>query len=474
MAKKVKIYDSVEYRGNWWLPGEEDKKVHGVLVCSIEKQIRLEVSGELPSNSSLMNSDHPSEIPIVLGDCYDGFVTLLCCLGSSPGMQVDNNQGTSRMRVTMVFENVIFGEHYESVDDIFFPQFIAEFSNLKYWMDQPPVTVDIFEKLTIEEHSIRELDVRIEKLSLRIKSGLFYQDVSDQYEYVGIRYTYYLSFEPDEPQPLAWYLNVVDKFRHFLSIYTDSLNYVLALEGINEDRAISICSIPSPDYKEVTIRRWEDFIISIYNMSENISDILNNWYALEQEDIIYTYIGNIPSDRKTIQEKFLGYARIIESLHRLQDNGVKTTFIDPDDYLRIIEKVMSSFKEEVPTDLWNKLRDNLKFANEFGFQRRIKEVLKELPDEIKESVSYGIKPSKYADIVRNNRDYYTHFHSKPNNILNDYQMLAMNFSLKVICMWMISRKIGISEEDLSHALLHRGRWLSILDSYKDKIANSIQ
>lgn len=30
MTRQVKIYDEVEYRGEWWILGEEDKKVNGI------------------------------------------------------------------------------------------------------------------------------------------------------------------------------------------------------------------------------------------------------------------------------------------------------------------------------------------------------------------------------------------------------------------------------------------------------------
>lgn len=100
----------------------------------------------------------------------------------------------------------------------------------------------------------------------------------------------FLLFEPDEPQSLDWYLRVADKFKQFLSIYTDSLTYILSLEGVSHDRTISICTIPMPDYKEVPKGRWDDFVLSIYNMSDDVAEILNRWYALEQEDInIYLY-----------------------------------------------------------------------------------------------------------------------------------------------------------------------------------------
>ncbi|MEF2247949.1 HEPN domain-containing protein [Paenibacillus sp. IITD108] len=470
MAKEVKIYDAIEYIGEWWVVGEEDKKVYGVLKCSKEKQIRLEITGDLLSDSTLMKSNADVKFPIVLGDGYNGVITLLFCNGSWSGVRHDLSSGSAKKIVTMVFEFVIFGEHYESIEDIKFPEFIVEFSNLKYWMDRAPVTVKVFEKLALEEHSVYDFNVRIEQYGLKIKSAYSINDVSEEYETAGIRYTYYLLFEPDEPQSLEWYLNVVNKFKQFLTIYTDSLTYILFLQGINHERSkyISICNVPFPDYKKETRSRWNDFIISINNMSDNITEILNKWYALDHEDILYTYIGNIPSDRKTIQERFLGYARVIESLHRLQESGVKTTFIDPIEYNKIITKIMNSFKEDMNNDLWNKVNESLKHANEYGFQRRIKDVLKALPQDIEKRVCYGMKPSKYADVVRINRDYYTHFFAKPDNLLNDYEMIAMNFSLKLICFWMISRKIGISDENLIGAMLHRGRWLDTLDFYSGR------
>jgi hypothetical protein len=396
---KVNIYDEIEYRGEWWVFGDEDNKVNGVLKCSKENQVRLELAGDLHCDSLLMKSNSISDFPTVLGECFEGVVTLLYCRGSWAGSRHNFLDGTAKKRVTMVFEFAIFGEQYESVENINFPKIVAEFSTLKYWMDQAPITVDTFPKFEFIEHSVRELNVRIEQYSLQVSSIYSLNDVSDEYETAGIKYTYYILFEPDEPQSLEWYLNVINKFKRLLSIYTDTITYVLSLEGTNHEQTkeISICSIPLPDFKKVTIDRWNHFIISIYNFSDDIGVTLNKWYELDHDDILYTYIGNIPNDQKTIQEKFLGYARVIESLHRLQDKNVQTAFISPEVYEKMIDRVKELFKEEMGNDLWNKVNDSLKYANEYGFQRKIKDVLKTLPNDVKVGVCLNLKPSRYAE-----------------------------------------------------------------------------
>ncbi|WP_439116480.1 hypothetical protein [Paenibacillus antri] len=91
-----------------------------------------------------------------------------------------------------------------------------EIFSLKYWMDNAPISVDLFEKLTLKEHSVRDLNIRIEQHNLTIKSGYSLNDVSQEYETAGIRYTYYLLFEPDVPRSLDWYINVIEKFKQFI------------------------------------------------------------------------------------------------------------------------------------------------------------------------------------------------------------------------------------------------------------------
>lgn len=471
MTRKFKIFDTIEYSGLWWIIGEEDKRISGVLKRSVEDQIRLEISGDFDDESSLITGLAKGELPIVLGDCYNGIVTLVNCVATWSGTRFAFEEN-SKKKVTMIFEHIIVGKHYKSVSDIKFSSIDAEFSTLKYWMDLSPFKIDILGEVTlIKEENNLALNVYINEYKMRLTTGYGVEEVSDNYESEGVKYTYYLNIEPDEKQSLEWYLKVVGKFNQFLSVYTDSITVTLSLSGTpdhkrGDNKSFPICEIPYQGYSDGEKRgRFEAFTVSIYNMRDNIEEILNKWFSLNHDEILYTYIGNIPHDNRTIQEKFLGYAKIIESLHRFQDNGVQTTFIDPLRYEEIIKKVLVTLENEIDVDnnLRNKISDTLKYANEHGFQRRIKEVLKSVPENLSKAICFGMKPAKYADSVRINRDYYTHFHEKSSSgILSDYEMIAMNFSLKVLSLWMISRKIGINTNVLEHAFMHRGHWINVL------------
>lgn len=480
MAGEIRIYDEIEYKGEWWVVGEEDKRVFGVLTCSKKNQIKLVVIGNDQNQSSLLRHDHKDEpnFEIVLGDCHEGIVTLLFCDATRSEMRGSISEGSNKVKTTMLFEYAIFKKHYNSTNEIYFPAIIAEFSNLKYWLDSDLARVEMFDKLTFEENKMFDLSVRIERYKLKISSGYGMRDESEEYESAGIRYSCHLHFEPDKPQSLVWFFKVINKFKDFLSIYTDSNTHILSIQGVyyngRHSERISICDVPSPDYKKVSLPRWGHLILSVYNISDNISQVLNNWYELEHQDILYTYIDNIPDEKRTINEKFLGYARIIESLHRLQDGNVKTTYVEPKEYKKIVDKMMNAVSEDIDGDLRKKLIEHLKHANEYGFQRRIKEVLKLLPDSIRDKITIGLKPSHYADVIRKNRDYYTHLHSNPQSIFNDFEMMAVNFSLKIISVFLISEKIGINHEQLLEVLETRTRWVNNLDWLKNKHGKSIK
>ncbi|KQN96792.1 HEPN domain-containing protein [Paenibacillus sp. Leaf72] len=429
MGKKVGIYENVEYRGSWWVPGEEDKKVYGVLIISKRKQIKLEVIGDAPIESSLLNSES-TDFPIVLGDCYDDKVTLVSCLDQSIGMRFDVFAGIQKKKVSMVFEFALFGEHFYSPADLCFQSMYVEFSNLNHWMDQAPFSLHYFGKLEYKEHEIDNINLQIQQFNMNIKSGISYEDITNRHDTVGLRYTFQVLFETKVPQTLGWFLKRINKFKHFLSIYTDSLDYVLSMQGFYGDKSkfVSICTIPLPDYHK-TDREFNAFKMPIKIMYENISDILNNWYQFEHEEILYTYIGNIPNDRKTIQEKFLGYARVIESLHRFQNPGSgKNTY----------------------------------------FSTRIKDTLGALPHYFAEKATLGKQIQDFAKMITAERNYYTHFGDRPNNLISDYAMIGLNHSLKLICFWIISRKIGISEAQLTEQLNNDHTWLKILNYYQKR------
>ena len=128
-------------------------------------------------------------------------------------------------------------------------------------------------------------------------------------------------------------------------------------------------------------------------------------------------------------------------------------FVEDEKYTEIVMKMISSIKEEAPTDLISKLQGTLKYANEYGFQRRIKDVIRMLPEPLLGLVLAGQKLKVMADQIRNNRDYYTHFGEKPKDLYSMQQLLLIQDRLKVIALFAFLKELGLPEERIVEVIL---------------------
>lgn len=153
---------------------------------------------------------------------------------------------------------------------------------------------------------------------------------------------------------------------------------------------IRVYTPPLNNYENIKLDRFGDFRIDFPLIKNSIDEVLNNWYDLKIESSMLLYLRNVThSKNMLLEDRFLGYAKALESAHR-EDTLITNKFVDEHLYKQATEKMLSVVKDEIPNDLMNKLESVLKHANEFGFQRRIKDIIKSLDDNIKEHVLLGL------------------------------------------------------------------------------------
>lgn len=128
--------------------------------------------------------------------------------------------------------------------------------------------------------------------------------------------------------------------------------------------------------------------------------------------------------------------------------------------------MIASVEGTISNDLKSKLEGTLKYANEYGFQRRIKELIRMLPEQIRDLALAGQKEKVMADEVRNNRDYYTHFGDVPKNLYSMHQLLFIQDRLKIMSLFVFLLELELPENRIVEVILDDYHLMERLDRAK--------
>lgn len=464
MNKYHKIYNSFDFLGVWWIPGEEENKVAGVLKFKVN-EILLELNDEEVNIFKIRND--PQRLAVLHGNCLEGAVTLFDGIPLNQNTKYSTANSNPHSILKLGFTKMLIGDRYQSVADSIFPELSFQFSNLNEWMNFSPINIEILKKgIQISIEAIEPIESYVKEIDAHISFECTFQNSGENYSYQKLSYRNIVTIKPDQPQSLEWFERVAKKLKDLLTILADiniNLEYV---EYSSVEKHIRYYPISYNDYEKIKIDPRKGFMIPLTLIKDDIENILNNWYTLKITSSALIYVNIIANSKYMfLEDIFLGYGKALESAHR--DSFIENKFVDEQLYERITSTMLDSIRVEVTEDLYRKLADSLKYANEFGFQRRIKEIIKMLDPKIKELVLMGLKVREYADIVRINRDYNTHFGAESDKLFTSHQFMSINESLKLIVLNIILRQIGISDDLLWSALNFNKNWIRYLDDRKD-------
>ncbi|MEK5255939.1 HEPN domain-containing protein [Paenibacillus sp. FSL F4-0125] len=466
MSLHPSIYDEFEYTGKWWLAGQNENKVTGTLKFS-KKGIRLELIFDQFDNFTTKDLNENIESYIFLGDSSGGLITLID--GYSARSTTRYSTSGILNIVKLDFETLLVGRHFNSITDIQFKECLVHYSNLETWLSYDPLEIiseeENYPKIIVR--NIETFEVYVNSLNAKISSTFTIHSKSQRYKQEQLIYIPYIKFTTESHKTLEWFREALWHFRNFLCILTDSKVFIESMIFKNEDESnVRVYTSPSNDYEKMELDIHKDFILALPRIEKNLEVVLNKWYEINIKSSMLLYVNTFTrAENMVLEDIFLGYAKAVESAHR--DNKVITNkFVDEDVYLKTTSKMLAVIKEDGSGDLYNKLAATLKYANEFGFQRRIKEVIKSLDRELQEIVLMGMDIKYYADLVRVNRDYNTHFGELDNMLFNPYQFININKSLKLIVLSLILEEINIPNDILLSVLHFNKRWIDSIENGK--------
>lgn len=466
MARKFTIYDQFEIRGYWWQPSNPEYKIAGILSFDLDG-INLELFGTLTKDEfSIKESD---KFNFILGATEEGPITL------HDGFQTKMNM-SGIISTHLTFNKMLIGKHFSDKKDILFHSFNVNYSYVEEWMGFDPFTDDsVIEggKLTSAGMTYNfppVFETLVDSINATIKAGYNFDAKGERYKKKTYEHTGSLQIIPNVEQDLDWYLTITSELQNMLSFLINRPVYPKRIiaksdltnkeKGIRE--TIQIFILPMREFQEKSIR-FSDRYISYHLIKDNMADILGNWFSdkaiISARRMFLRNVYNVSADWES---KFLNYAKSIESLHR-DVNGDTGKFITDDMYEPIKQHMIEAIDSSIDPNLKNKLISTLKYAHHFGFQRRVREMLLQLPLELQNLMFKDGKSLKaYAADITNSRDYYTHIGDIPPYHFEGWDLYLSNKRMHTILFYHLCNRLGIDKNILLSVILENdglGLWL---------------
>lgn len=475
MAKKLSIYNQFEIRGYWWLPSTPEHAIAGILNFSMEG-INLELFGVLTKGDT--SSNGTDKFDVVLGKTEEGNITL------HDGFQTKMNM-SDIMSTQLTFNRMFIGKHFTSKQEICFHSAYVNFSYLEQWMGHQPFS----DEHVMEEGKLTKagmtytfppvFEAAIDSINATIKAGYHFNTSGEMYKKKTYEHTSSLHIIPHEIQGLDWFLNITHELQDMLTLLmnrpvfpkriTAKGNLINTENNVRE--TIEIFILPMREFQEKSMRLTDRYI-SYHMIKENIADILSNWFsdkAMRSSRKIF--LRNVYAEGRDRENEFLNYAKSMESFHRdtLDDQG---KFMTDEAYEPIKQQMIDAIPEGTNQNLKQKLTSTLKYAHHFGFQRRIREILLQLPSQL-ENIMFkdGKKLKAFAGDVTNTRNYYTHIGDVPNYYFKEWSLYLANKRMHTVLFYHLCKRLCINDDIVCTVILQNDGLVQWLQNAKHELEN---
>ena len=199
--------------------------------------------------------------------------------------------------------------------------------------------------------------------------------------------------------------------------------------------------------------------MTINDFVEGKVEIINNWLSLYDDiepslDILFSILYT----DMYLNVRFLLAAQAVEALHR---HLWPASYVTEEQYEEIEQKLTDAIPNEAPSDLKAKLKDVLKYGNEFSLRRRLKEISQRLTE--KGAEHFVCFDSAFINDVVNTRNYLTHYDKSLQASAKTGESLYQLYAkLALTVMVVVFTELGVSKELIMEKLRqhrHFGRYV---------------
>jgi len=423
-----------ELIGLWYKPGS-DNKAEGVLrydptICGI---LDLKILGSFDNLCYSSNLTYYNDI--ILGECGDKKITLYKCIENRSKIKIEGGTFLTESQFYVWF--IFIGKHFNEKSALKFDEFSFDFYNSEFWFNMNPNKplndgpTDIISHYRIFDNLEILFKIRKERGS--------------QFHYITI-------VQGDSSfeclHKYFWYL------LHFFSFNLMNPTYSNHVSVRSDNEFIEVWFI-KPNFRFTRSLTFnDDGLMNYQDIKENLGEILNNWFKLEQDlgAILEIYFDHLYNQDYGFVHRFLNMIQIFEGLHRRIYNGEQTNLDEPE-YSLMITSIFSSIQNE-EYKKW--LEGKLKYAIEINLATRVKRIIARFKILEEKWNEEQLKVDKFIYKTVNTRNYYTHFDKElETQILKNEELVYYSNLVKIIIDVVILSSLGFTGPQISKMITNK-------------------
>ena len=450
----MRIPKPIETRGEFWLPGNPDQRLPGILSISEPGEVTLEIEGDMKFAFDRRNPDGMiGKLSRIVGLVEPGgHVTLENC----PYSITSNSErgATSLCRPTLAF----IGTSYGKDEKVNLTEFRFSVEGLDEWL----MLSSVHERTDVQrEHSQTTFQRR--GPSIRLSSDATIAEFLVKLTYsrpqgtpvMGARITKkaYISLKSDKPRELRHFRDLAYKLCNFLSLALDQPVSMQSISVSNmhecsnresiQPLSISLFGQFAPRNERRPVTDELKILLPFQRISNILEQLVINWLEAYEanEPAFDLYFLTRSSEALTLEVKLILLLQGIETLHRREGQGEPQM---PEDEFA---NIRSSLLQVCPKDRRKWLKGVLEYANEIKYRKRVEDMIRPFQHCL------GIKNSKerkyFVHKVVKTRNYFTHYDKRNEDLARGMRdLILLSYRLEALFQLHLLRLIGLSTEQI--------------------------
>ena len=356
------------------------------------------------------------------------------------------------------------GIHYNNQEDIKFDNINIKIYNINSTINLHSLSTSTSKpEILLIKNPVKSYTAKLKEFILEIcletkcSFGL-----SSNGQYANFNEEIILKLNYDEPKNINEICSHLVIIKYLFTFLTERSEIIGLYESSNDTKINMFLPIMAKTYNTKT----QHFALLQLN-ENNIKKIFNNWFKNYKSlnGVYDLYFSTIDSNLSS-ETLFLTYCQILESYHRKRYLGEyvsKEKFEEFKGKFTLCATKMEGLNEivskENKSQFLNKILNSIQYSYEFTLKDRLKEIFNEFEgcelfiniinkftDE--ETIDKGIKT--YCDIIKDGRNYYTHYGEEPKHLLKGIKFLELKDSLNLIVQMIFLKEFGLTDSEINN------------------------
>lgn len=450
-----------EYRGIWWLPGEEENFKHGNLKYNSLEGGVLEIIGELDNNNEF-------KFNIILGKTSDGRVITLY-----KNFRKNIRFNSDGFPTMTIFSHIIFdGVHFNTENEIIFKRLSCRYSNLDEWAWSNNIKIKNLENGEINIKYVRSSSINADindKYRIELKPIPKFSNICIVQKEASIKDEIYIVAINKKLTLFEEHRKILNHMQNLISLAIGKSASIIDLIGETESNKEELGGkFYYPEvkiyfyYKEDIKENYEqilppNMLFSLRNIKDNFELYIRNWFNKKEilTPVFNLYFGTLYNTEMYVEQRFLSLIQALESYHR---RSKENNEIDPEQHEKRVNEIIEAVGEQYKE--W--LKERLSYSNEPKLRIRLNDILNECGRAI--NIETSRKKKSFINKICDTRNYLTHYDiSLTGRAIEGVELARLCNKLKVIIQFYFLIELGFSFEEAERMIKEKYKNTYILE-----------